>query len=147
MSEGEFHVNRENSYYFKPDHDNVGGTIYRIDEGIKSVTPSPTETVTEDEYYDGTESDVTSRKEKFDFSGDRKKGNPGQEMVRGLVGQTGAGRRGTFYWKDEEGEVMEAKSTITDIVCGGGDAAAKGSYSFSVRCNEPLKMSSENMPE
>lgn len=142
---GVFSANRENSYYFKPDEDNEAGKKYCISEGIKTVTASPTETVTDDEYYDGPESDVVARKEKFDFSGDRKKGNEGQDMIVSLVPKTGKGRRGTFYWKDADGDVLEAPGTITDIVYGGGDAAGKGAFSFSVRCNGPLVVSEETI--
>ena len=108
-------------------------TWARLGAGITTIDPAPNETVSEDEYYDmdgAVDPDVTGIRPVISFSGNRKFGDPAQDYIASLRYSIGNARKTTFRHIGPDGTVDEGPCTIANIVDYGGDANAKGTFSF-----------------
>lgn len=113
-------------------------TWARIGAGINSFEPSTNETVSDDAYYDGeglTFSDVTGGQVVHSFSGHRLYGDAAQDYIASLETSYGEQRKTTYKRVAPDGSVLEGSCTIANIVTGGGDPNAKGTFSFELRLN------------
>lgn len=110
----------------------------RIAAGITSASPEGNEEITQDGYYDGdgmAESEVTGGQLTFEFEGNRKYGDPAQDYIASKLLSYGEARKTDFLWIAPNGDQIEGKATITDIVPQGGDANSKSDFSFGMHYN------------
>lgn len=115
-----------------------GNDWLRIGAGINSATQNNNEEVSDEPWYDGegmSSSDVTGGQLTYDFSGNRKIGDPAQDLITSLQFNYDDSRKCPFRWVSPEGNKAEGVATITDIVSQGGDSNNKSDFSFTARFN------------
>lgn len=122
-------------------------TWARIGAGITSFDPSNNEVIADDAYYDGegmSFSDVTGGQIVHAFSGHRKYGDPAQDFIASIESSYGEARKTSYKWIAPDGTVLTGNCTIANIVSGGGDPNAKGTFSFEIRFNGRPTMTAGN---
>jgi hypothetical protein len=134
MSDIAFALNYTNLYEI-----NTPGGWCRIGGGITQATLSGNEVTAQDNYYDGdglASTDVTGGQNTFAFSGNRLYGDAAQDFIARLAMDYGAARKTGFRWTAPDGAVAYfPNATLANITPGGGDANAKGTFSFEVHGN------------
>lgn len=124
-----------------------------IGGGIQTVGKANSETVANDSYYDGggqASSDVTGSQMTISFSGHRKYGDAVQDYLASLEYVYGEARKTDYRHIAPDGSITDANVTIANVVNGGGDANAKGTFSFDLQFNgTPTLIPGDktNMPE
>lgn len=125
-------------------------TWARVGAGINSFDQASNETVSDDAYYDGegmSSSDVTGGQIVHTFAGHRKYGDPAQDYIASLENVYGESRKTTYRRIAPDGTVLEGNATIANIVTGGGDPNAKGTFSFELRLNGRPTLTEGNKDE
>jgi hypothetical protein len=113
-------------------------TYARLGDGISSVTFNNNEEIDQAAYLDGNggkSSEVTGFQFTAQFSGAEVPTDPAQAYIAKLQNSIGSKRHTTARITGASGRVKSGDVTIRDIVVGGGDANAKGAFSFQVDFN------------
>ena len=110
-----------------------------LEEGIQTVSVEGNETVDQTAYYSGdgfASSDITGGQPIFSFEGHRYYGDTGQDYIAGLMYKYGTDRKTKFRTTDvNTGETVTCDCTVANIVCFGGDAPSKQTFSFEIHFN------------
>jgi hypothetical protein len=114
---------------------NYGGSASwaAIASGVKTVSQALNEVVAQDQYYDGegfAESEVTGAQYIVSVTCDRVAGDTAQDYILGLQFLLGCNRKTQARFTNYQGDVKSGVVTIANIAPPGGDAAAKGEWSF-----------------
>ena len=107
----------------------------RLAKWISSVSDESDEEVDDTAYYDGdgtAESDVVSIKEAYSFEGTYDDADPAMKFIAGLKRETGEGRKVMFRKVESNGDTLEGRATVTDIVASGGDASAYETFTCTI---------------
>lgn len=106
------------------------GTLLPISGGITNHDPDFEEESEDFSYYDlegGTETEYTSLKVSYSFSGNRKFGDEGQEFIRDKVFTIGE-RKCFFQVTEPDGRIIKGPATIGEIKISGGDASTRSEF-------------------
>jgi len=123
-------------YYVAPlAEGDVEPDFMRLAKWISTVNDESDEEVEDTAYYDGdgtAESDVISVKEGYAFEGTYDNADPAMKFIGGLKRKTGEGRKIMFRKVESNGDTLEGRATVTDIVASGGDANAYETFSCTI---------------
>lgn len=119
---------------------NYGGTAnwVTVAKGVKSITPSPNETVSQKQYSDGegfAESHVTGGQFTVAVSCDRFLYDQAQDFVFSKLLKFGCERTTQARFVNALGEVKEGVCTIANIIPPNGEPNVEGDCSFEVHFN------------
>ena len=114
---------------------NYGGTASwkALSVGVKNIAPSLNESVDQASYYDGqgfAESHVVGAQYVLAVTLDRIKGDAAQDYILAKQFELGCSRTSQAWYSNFQGDVKSGIVTIANIVPPGGDAPAKGEWSF-----------------
>jgi len=114
---------------------NYGGvaSYAALSRGVKNIAPALNESVDQASYYDGngfSESEVIGAQYILSVTLDRVAGNTAQEYVLAKQFDLGCSRKTQVRFTNFQGDVKSGVCTIANITPPGGDAAAKGEWSF-----------------
>ena len=114
---------------------NYGGTPSWVPlaAGVKSIGHALNESVDQTAYYDGdgfAESEVIGAQYVLSVTLDRRYGDTAQDYILGLQLSLGCSRKTQARWTNFQGDVKSGLVTIANITPPGGDAQAKGEWSF-----------------
>ena len=114
---------------------NYGGTASRkpIAAGVKNIAPALNESVDQTSYYDGqgfSESHVVGAQYVLAVTLDRIKGDAAQDYILAKQFELGCSRTSQAWYSNFQGDVKSGIVTIANITPPGGDAPAKGEWSF-----------------
>lgn len=113
------------------------GTWARLAGGISSATYSGNETTSNDQYMDGDgygDTSVDAKRGSLALTGNRKIGDPAQEYIASKMLAIGNSVRTRMIWI-ENGNVVVASVTLSNIVTTGGNANAKQTFSLTINFN------------
>lgn len=105
--------------------------------GITSITPSANESTEDKDYYDGygvPTTKVQSNQIQYEVEGDRCFGDPAQDFIAGRALLTGDDRVTRFRHTSSNGDVVEGKCTLLNLVPGSGqgEASALGAFTCTI---------------
>lgn len=103
--------------------------------GITEVKPTPNETTTDKDYYDGygvKTTKVTGTQITYEVTGDRYYGDPAQDYVASLALMVGDDRVTQFRHTDPNGDVISGECTLLNVTPGSQQGAASDPGAFSV---------------
>ena len=105
--------------------------------GITSITPSANESTEDKDYYDGygvPSTDVQSNQIQYEVEGDRCYGDPAQDFISSHALLTGDDRKTRFRHTASNGDVVEGRCTLLNLVPGSGqgEASALGAFSCTI---------------
>lgn len=139
-----------------PDN-SVPENLAYIGDGIETVEPKQDDTKSQKAYYNGggqQTTTITGSTRSLDFSGDRSTGDPAQDMIAALAGETGAARNKWFRENDfvmgNDGnlELVSSRTgtvTFSDITDKGGNATDPGSFKATATYTaKPLALKADN---
>ena len=138
MADIAFALNYTNLFMIDITPSAAAPTWARVGAGINSFTDASTETVADDAYYDGEGmafTDITGGQIVHQFAGHRKYGDPAQDFIESIATMYGSSRKTSYKVIKSDGTIITGSCTIANIVTGGGDPNAKGTFSFEVRMN------------
>ena len=101
--------------------------------GITSIAPSANESTEDKDYYDGygtPTTKVTSTQIQYEIEGDRCYGDAAQDFVSSVALETGEGRETQFRHTAANGDVVEGKCTLLNLVPNSGQGEASGLGAF-----------------
>lgn len=107
----------------------------RLAKWISSVSDESDEEVDDTAWYDGdgtAESDVVSVKEGYAFEGTYDDADPAMKFIAGLKRETGEGRKVMFRKVEANGDTLEGRATVTDIVASGGEASEYAAFGCTI---------------
>lgn len=123
-------------YYVAPiPEDGTEPEYMRLAKWISTVNDESDEEVEDTAYYDGdgtAESDVISIKEGYAFEGTYDAEDPAMKFIAGLKRKSGQGRKVMFRKIESNGDTLEERATVTDIIASGGDANAYETFSCTI---------------
>jgi len=131
---------------------NYGGTPAwaAIKKGVKNVVPALNETLDQTQYYDGNgfaETTVTGAQFILSVTADRIKGDAAQDYILGKEFELGCSRATQARFTSFDGVVKSGVVTIANITPPGGDAVAKGEFSFELHFKaKPVKTPATSAP-
>jgi len=114
---------------------NYGGTASwkSVSAGVKNIAPALNESVDQVSYYDGqgfAESQVVGAQYILTITLDRIKGDAAQDYLLGKQFELGCSRATQARYTNFQGDTKTGIVTIANITPPGGDAPAKGEWSF-----------------
>lgn len=98
----------------------------RLAKWIHTFEPSNEEEVEEEAYYDGDgtlETDVVAVKLTYEFDGFYLEGDEAHDYLRSIETKKGDARKVAYKQVRQNGDVLEGRATITDLVTTGGPAS------------------------
>ncbi|MED2978194.1 capsid protein [Bacillus swezeyi] len=134
----DFPLQFKNEFSLDVTPDGATQTFERLAAGLKTVEPNNNENIDQTPYYDGNgmaDSDVTGGQLVFTCTLDRVNNDPVQDYILSKIFEFGVSRRTTCKWKTPQGELIEGPVTIANIAPPGGDANAKGEWTFEIHFN------------
>lgn len=133
MSDIGFALNYTNLYLIDTTPDGETHTWARLGRGINTVSNNDSDSTEDYTDYasDGnTETEVTGGSHGYTFEGDRDYNNAAQNYVAGLRFEKGEGRKTYLKHIAPNGASIVTDGVVANIVDGGGDANARGTFSF-----------------
>jgi len=114
---------------------NYGGTASwkALSAGVKNIAPALNESVDQTSYYDGkgfAESQVVGAQYVLAVTLDRIKGDAAQDYILAKQFELGCSRTSQARYTNFNGDTKSGVVTIANITPPGGDAPAKGEWSF-----------------
>lgn len=122
----------------KDPKDDKGAKYVELSGGISSVIPASSDTTENSSYWPdagNTTTDVTGTAHTFNVTGNRLIGDACQDFIAGLAYKTGDLRKTLIKQIGPDGHTLVAQVTISNIVAWGGNANAKGTFSFTMSIN------------
>ncbi|WP_077735632.1 phage tail tube protein [Bacillus sonorensis] len=113
-------------------------TFEQLAAGLKTIESNNNEEIDQTAYYDGdgmADSDVIGGQLILTCTLDRVLDDPVQNYILSMIFEFGVSRRTTCKWKTSTGELIEGPVTIANIAPPGGDANAKGEWTFEIHFN------------
>ena len=112
-------------------------TYMPLATGITSIAPSANESTEDKDYYDGygvPSTTVQSNQIQYEVEGDRCYGDPAQDFIAGRALMTGDDRVTRFRHTHPNGDVIEGRCTLLNLVPGSaqGEASALGSFTCTI---------------
>ncbi|QKS71660.1 capsid protein [Paenalkalicoccus suaedae] len=133
-----FELNYKNQFKLDVTPDAEEPSFETLAAGISSVEPANNEELDQTAYFDGegfSETDVIGAQLVLSVSGHRKVGDAAQDYIFSKYLEVGDARRTRFEWETPSGELFEGNVTIANIEGPGGEARAKGEFSFEIHFN------------
>ena len=103
-------------------------------QGITEIKPTPNETTSDKDYYDGygvKTTKVTGTQITYEVTGDRYYGDPAQDYVASLALEVGDARTTQFRHTDPNGDVVSGTCTVLNVTPGSQQGAASDPGAFS----------------
>lgn len=119
-------------YYVGPVDDEAN---LRLAKWISTVTDDSDEETETEGFYDGDgtpENDVVSVAKSYTFEGMYDDDDPAMKFIAGLEFETGEGRKINFKQVRTNGDTLEGRATVSNIVVTGGEATEYATFSCTI---------------